>query len=95
MCRAAEAGVVGPNQRFHAIEHARGQALAAYEMLRYLQDPAIHGHIVVPCGDDHIGPLNQALLINLVVVEESAGRSFAASHAFFTVGAGNGTYMFR
>src|SRR5579864_1398504 len=39
---AAEAGIVGADESFHTIQHARSQALAADEMFRDLQDAAIH-----------------------------------------------------
>src|SRR6266404_5706766 len=58
-----------------------------------LQDTAIHGHAVVAGGDGEIGPAHQALLVNLVVVNERAARCFATAHTFRSVWAGDRAHV--
>ena len=54
------------------------EPFAVDEMLGDLQDAAVHRQVVVPGGDDQVGPADQALLVDLVVVDQRAARGFAA-----------------
>jgi hypothetical protein len=46
-------------------------------------------------GDDEIDPADEALFVDLVVMEERAPRSFAGSHTFERIRTGNGANVLR
>ncbi len=48
---------------------------ATHKMLGYLQDAAIHGEVVLAGRDYQIRPSDEAVLVDLVMMEERAARS--------------------
>ena len=55
-------------------------------MLRDLLDAPVHRQVVVPCGDDHVHPGDQAVLIDLIVMHQRAARRFGNADAFERLG---------
>jgi hypothetical protein len=92
MGRAADARIVGADESFDTIQHARSQALPANEMFRDLQDAAIHGQVVLASGDHQICPPDETALIDLVVMEKRTAGRFA-THAFQAIGASHGAHL--
>jgi len=62
-------------------------------MFGHLQNSAIHRHVIVPGGNDQVRPPNQALFVNLLVVNECAPGSLATTNNFEVVGPRNHAYM--
>ncbi len=62
-------------------------------MFGHLQHAAVHGQIVLSGGDDEVHPADQALLVDLVMMEERASRGFRGAHTFESIGAGDGAYV--
>ena len=58
MRRAAQARVIGANNRLHSIEHSMRQPFAMDISLSHLQHASIHREIILPRGDDEIAPTN-------------------------------------
>ena len=56
--------------------------VAVDETAAHLIDAAIDRQVVVPRGDDQVGPTDRALLVHLVVMDQSAARRFDHAHAF-------------
>jgi hypothetical protein len=84
MCGTTETRIVSANDGFDAVEHARREALTGDEMPGNLQDAGVHSQIVVASGDHEISA-NETLLANLVMMEETAARSFAGANSFHGV----------
>ena len=91
---AAEAGIVSANHGFYAVQHAARNFLAIYIAPRNLEHAAIHGEIVLPSSDDQIGPGNQPILIDLVVMEGCATWSFRRTNSLWSIGPGDGAHVF-
>jgi hypothetical protein len=62
-------------------------------MFGHLQNAAIHGHAVVTGRNDEIGPPHQALLVDLVVMNERASGRLATANAFGGVRPGDGAHV--
>src|SRR5581483_2095326 len=93
MCRTAQAGVVRTNDGFYAVQHAVIEPFALHVALRDLKYAAIHRQVVLPGRNDQIGPADQSLLIDFVVMKERAARCFCRCCAFQRVGARDGTHV--
>ena len=79
---AAQARIVAADDRFDTVEHAFLQLLAFDELLRHLEDAAVHRQVVVPGGDDQVGPGDQAVVVDLVVMDQRAARRLGDADAF-------------
>ena len=93
--RAAQAGIVAADYGFNAVEHAGIQPLALDEMFGDLEDTTVHCQIVLACGDDQVDPTDQALLVNLVMMEEGAAWRLGGADALEGVGPGNSAHVLR
>src|SRR5579872_6372057 len=84
----AQARIVAANHGLDTIQHARSEVASLDKVLGYLQHTAVHGQVIVPGSNHEIHPADQALLVNLVVMKESAARSFAGPNTFERIGPG-------
>ena len=64
-------------------------------MFCHLQHASIHRQIVLSGGNNQVGPPDQALLVNLVMMEQDASRRFRCSHALKSIGFRFGANVFR
>ena len=62
-------------------------------MARHLQNAPIHGGVVVSGGDDQVGPGDQPVVVDLVVVHQRAARRLGDADAFEVVHAGVGAHV--
>ena len=85
------AGVVTADDGLDAIERARRSARPD-EMPGRLRDACVHRQVVVPGGDDQVGPGDQAVVVNLVVMDQRTARRFGDADAFTIVRFGEGTH---
>ena len=83
-----QAGVKSAHDGFHAVQHPFRKLLAIYEMLRHLQNAAIERQIVMPGGDDEIGPDHQPIFIHLVVVDQGAAWGLCDADALRIINPG-------
>src|SRR5437764_12964669 len=81
MGRAAQARIITADYCLDSIQHAWIQALALYEMFRYLQDAPVHRQIIVARRDHQIHPANQTLLVDFVMMKEGSAWRFAGAHS--------------
>ena len=91
MGRAAQAGVEGANAGLDAIEHALGNLRPLDVMAGDLGHGPVHGQVVLTGGDDQVDPADQAVVVDLVVMEQRAPGRLADAHALEPVDAGDGT----
>src|SRR5512133_2571686 len=80
--RAAEARVETANDGFDAIERAFGDPCTAHEMPGSLGDALIHRQTVVTGRNDEVGPANQAVVVDPVMVDQRTARRFGNADAF-------------
>src|SRR5690242_2943756 len=95
MGRTAQTWIVGADHSFYTVQHSMRNLFALHVMLRYLEHAAVHCQIVLTRGNDEIGPTDQPLLVNLVVMKERAARSFGGAHTLESIGTGERTNVFR
>src|SRR5205823_1754632 len=93
MGRTTQAWIIGADHSFHAIQHSVGEFVALNVALRDLQHTAIHRKIVLSGGDDQICPANQALLVNFVMMKQSAAGGFSCAYPFESIWTRDGTNM--
>ena len=58
-----------------------------------MQNALVHGVVVLAGGDDQVGPGDEAVLVDLVVVMQGAARGLGLACAFKAVDAGDGAHM--
>ena len=68
MSRTTQARVDRSNQGFDSIHGVFRDFAALDETPCDLQDTPVHCQVVVPSSHDHVGPSNQTLFINFVVM---------------------------
>jgi hypothetical protein len=87
---ATETWVKRANHAFHPVEHALGHILARQVFVGDLLETAIHGQRVVRGGDNEVCAGHHAVVIDFVVVDQSAARRFNNADAFGFIGLGFG-----
>ena len=80
--RATQAGIIGAHDGRDSIEHALAQFRAVDEVLGDLFDAASDREVIVPCGDDEIGPADRTVFVHLVVMDQSNPWRFDHADAF-------------
>ncbi len=88
MCRTAQARVERTDNSFDAVQCAFAELAVFYVALRGLKDALVHCIVVVSGGDDEVGPGDESVLVDLIVVVECAARRFNLTCAFQTIYAG-------
>src|SRR5579863_1544193 len=91
---AAQAWVEGAHHRFHAVENALSELAALDVTACGLQYAAVHGVVVLPGGNDQVGPDHLTVLVDLVVMVEDSTRCFGLARALEAVDSSRGTHMF-
>src|SRR5215471_16417981 len=69
MSRATQAGIIGAHDGRDSIEHALAKFRAVDEVLGDLFDTASDREVIVPCGNNQVGPGDRTFLVYLVVVD--------------------------
>ena len=90
---AAQARVEGADHGFDAVERAFGELAVLDVCLCGLQDAHVHGVVVLAGGNDEVGPGNEAVLVDFVVMMEGAARSLGLACSFEAIDPGDGTDM--
>ena len=88
--RAGQARVVAADDRFHAVEHRLLEPVALDVLARDLEHGAVHRRVVVPRGDHEVRPLDQAVVVHLVVVHQGPAGRLGHADALVAVDAGHG-----
>src|ERR1039458_3066393 len=84
----AEARVVAADHRLHTVEHPLLDLIALDVVPGRLEDAPVHRQVVVAGGDDPVGPLHQAVVVHVVVVDEHPARRLGDTHALVAVDLG-------
>ena len=91
--RAAQARVEGADAGLQRGSGPLGDLRPADVVLGDLRDGAVHRQVVLARGDDQVDLRQQAVLVDLVVVEQRAARRLADADAFQPVDAGVGPQL--
>ena len=75
--RAAQAGIKSPDTMFNPVQRPLAQCLAVEISLGNLFDRFVHGHIILPGGNDQVDPLEETVIIHLILMEECPPRGLA------------------
>ena len=88
-----QTGIIGADNRLNPVEQAFVKGVAVNVVLCRLQDALVHGQIVVAGGNNQVGPLDQAVVIDLVMMDQRAARGLGHAESFPVVDPGHGPDM--